>query len=106
MNYLVHSCMYSYYACRAIGFRLPKPLAMFITLSQIAQMIMGFYVTFYSHNHANCRMPNDVSFWGLAMYASYFALFVHFFINAYFGGRRSSAKVNGSSATRKVKKVD
>ena len=58
MNYAVHSCMYSYYAFRAMGIRLPKLLAMFITLSQISQMIMGFYVTYYSYIHADsCRMP-------------------------------------------------
>ncbi|RWS08109.1 elongation of very long chain fatty acids protein 6-like protein, partial [Dinothrombium tinctorium] len=47
MNYMVHSIMYSYYALRAFGFRLPKLLAMSITASQIIQMIIGCYVTYY-----------------------------------------------------------
>lgn len=83
---------------------------MFITLSQISQMIMGLYVTYYSYvNLSSCRMMKDVSLWGLAMYFSYFLLFAQFFVNAYFGkrGKSSSGKhANGSSSTRKVKKVD
>lgn len=106
MNYLVHSCMYSYYACRAAGFRLPKGLAMFITTSQICQMIMGFYVTFYSHLHDDCRMPRDVSRWGLAMYSSYFILFVNFFINAYFVGRSKPGSKDANGSSRKVKKAE
>lgn len=109
MNYLVHSTMYSYYAIRASGIRLPKPLAMLITSSQIAQMVMGFYVTYYSYvNLSSCRMMKDVSLWGMAMYASYFALFANFFIKAYFGkrGKPSGKQANGSSTTRKVKKAD
>jgi len=112
MNYVVHSCMYSYYACRALGFRLPKPLAMFITLSQIAQMMTGFYVTYYSYvNASNCKMPIDVSIWGILMYSSYFILFANFFVNAYFrrGGNKSfSSKTttNGTTSTKKVRKVD
>jgi len=100
MNYVIHSCMYTYYACRAIGIRLPKPLAMLITLSQIAQMIMGFYVTYYSYvNAATCSMPVDVSIYGLLMYGSYFVLFANFFINSYFLSSKSKLKsdVNGNS---------
>lgn len=110
MNYVVHSCMYSYYALRAIGFRLPKPLAMFITLSQLSQMVVGFYVTYYSYIHADtCRMPKNVSVWGLLMYGSYFVLFANFFVSTYFSGRKAStSKVqNGTDkqAPRKVKKA-
>lgn len=74
-------------------------------------MIMGFYVTYYSFvNASTCNMPKDVSFWGLAMYASYFVLFANFFIKSYLSSDRrkaSTKQANGSSSTtRKVKKVD
>ena len=38
------SCMYTYYAVRSIGFRVPKPLAMSITLLQIAQVSIAFFL--------------------------------------------------------------
>ena len=102
--------MYSYYALRAAGIRVPKPLAMLITTSQIVQMIIGLVVTAYSYvNLTSCRMMEDVSLWGMAMYISYFLLFTRFFIKAYFGkrGKAPSGKhANGSSTAKKVKKVD
>ena len=107
MNYLVHSFMYSYYALRALGYRLPKPLAMCITLSQISQMIMGFFVTWYAYMHPdNCQMPKQTANYGLAMYGSYFILFSHFFIRAYYGRsvvKKVSSTTNGS-IKQKVKK--
>nr|XP_044623325.1 elongation of very long chain fatty acids protein 6 isoform X1 [Equus asinus]XP_044623326.1 elongation of very long chain fatty acids protein 6 isoform X1 [Equus asinus] len=39
MNFSVHALMYSYYALRAAGFRVSRKFAMFITLSQITQML-------------------------------------------------------------------
>jgi hypothetical protein len=92
---------------RACGIRLPKQLAMCITLSQISQMVMGFYVTWYAFmNPDNCQMPSETAHYGLAMYGSYFVLFTHFFVRAYYG-RASAAKkeaiVNGSTK-QKVKK--
>lgn len=50
MNYLVHSLMYSYYAARALGYRVPKKIAMVITISQIIQMVVGCYVTYYAYS--------------------------------------------------------
>ena len=39
MNYSVHALMYSYYAVRASRVKVPKPLAMVITLLQLLQMV-------------------------------------------------------------------
>ena len=36
VNFIVHSLMYSYYAVRAAGFRVPRPVAVLITSSQVS----------------------------------------------------------------------
>lgn len=102
MNYVVHSLMYSYYACKALRIPLPKSLAMFITLSQILQMLVGFYVTYYSFiNSENCHKQKEASFFGLLMYGSYFVLFVDFFINVYFNNGKFTKKGNDNSLIQK-----
>ena len=85
--------MYSYYALRAVGVRIPRSLAMMITISQIAQMVMGTYVTFYAYFAKVNGRPCDISFStlyaGIAIYISYFILFAQFFASTYFGGGRA-----------------
>jgi elongation of very long chain fatty acids protein 6 len=44
MNYTVHAAMYTYYACRALRFRIPKWVNIVITSGQISQMIIGIFV--------------------------------------------------------------
>ena len=45
MNYTVHAVMYSYYALKALRFRIPRPIAMVITTLQLIQMIMVGIIT-------------------------------------------------------------
>lgn len=103
MNYFVHSLMYSYYALRALGYRVPKQIAMVITTSQIIQMILGAYVTYYAYQRKlagdNCKIAYSTINWGLIMYSSYFLLFARFFINAYLFSGPAASK-------RSVKKSD
>lgn len=95
MNYLVHAVMYSYYALRAAGFKLSRKFAMFITLTQITQMLMGCVVNYlvYSWMQQGQECPSHMQniVWSSLMYLSYFVLFVQFFLEAYFGKSRSSA---------------
>lgn len=88
MNYSVHAIMYTYYALRALGVRIPRQLAMSITISQIAQMIMGTFVTFYafyakSIKGRSCDISMSTLYFGVAIYISYFVLFAQFFIATY-----------------------
>nr|CCC91522.1 unnamed protein product [Trypanosoma congolense IL3000] len=90
MNYSVHSIMYLYFALAALGYKqVVRPLAPYITLMQIAQMVMGCYVTAFAllelHGEggrgcgaspANMRMQ-------LAMYSSYLYLFSEMFVASY-----------------------
>jgi len=79
--------MYSYYAARALGFRVPKKVAMVITSSQLIQMVIGAYVTYYAFERKLANEPCNISYGtaklALIMYGSYFALFAQFFVNSY-----------------------
>ncbi|EHA99339.1 Elongation of very long chain fatty acids protein 6 [Heterocephalus glaber] len=95
MNYGVHAVMYSYYALRAAGFRVSRKFAMFITLSQITQMLMGCvinYLVFYWMQQDQCYSHFQNIFWSSLMYLSYLVLFCHFFFEAYIGKMRKTAK--------------
>ncbi|XP_072229048.1 very long chain fatty acid elongase 6-like [Leuresthes tenuis] len=98
MNYVVHSLMYTYYAARAAGWRVPRPCAMIITASQILQMAMGLAVlilVYYWRHEVHCpsHMGNIVC--GTLMYLSYLVLFAWFFYNSYL---KDSSRDKGSKA--------
>ena len=79
--------MYTYYACRALGVRIPKRVAMVITGAQIVQMMAGAYVTYYAFerklNNEYCNISYGTARLALIMYGSYLVLFAQFFVNSY-----------------------
>lgn len=85
LNLVVHSIMYSYYAFSSLGYR--PPWAMAVTLCQIAQMVVGMSlaaaVGYYWSQDLPCHQDFNNLVAGLAMYASYFVLFMLFFIHRY-----------------------
>ncbi|XP_027862887.1 elongation of very long chain fatty acids protein 6-like [Xiphophorus couchianus] len=86
MNYTVHALMYSYYATRAAGFRVPRPLAVVITSAQIAQMAMGLTVSGLVYRwmqQGDCPSRMDNITWATLMYLSYLLLFSNFFYQTY-----------------------
>lgn len=100
MNFSVHSLMYSYYAIRAAGYRLPKPIAMSITLSQIIQMIMGCYFVFYALVMKLSGEPCDITpgrlTYAMIMYVTFGVLFINFFIQSYLKPRPKASQVNNN----------
>jgi hypothetical protein len=99
MNYAVHFVMYGYYFLMASR-KLPKWFpAGIVTIAQISQMIVGVVLTvfsgyYYTYPKASsvpvyrplngeCDVKWDNLVAGGVMYASYFALFVHFAIERY-----------------------
>lgn len=111
MNLTVHGVMYTFYALTALGYR-PTTFAMFITMGQIVQMIVGTAVTTYvtidkliwhpvksfdfsltvpewffdPYPHPDggeCHVTSGNALAGLVMYGSYLVLFVLFFISTY-----------------------
>ncbi len=79
MNAVVHALMYCYYAFAACRIFFPFP--QLLTMLQLAQMVVGAVVAVQS---GSC--PEDATlYWaGIAMYSSYFALFLQFFLVKYF----------------------
>ena len=72
-----------------------KKFAIYITLLQLAQMVVGIFVTvravLYQAGGLDCRVNKTNSVLGLAMYSSYFLLFGKLFFENYVL-KRSKAK--------------
>ncbi|CAL8297809.1 unnamed protein product [Merluccius merluccius] len=86
MNFSVHALMYSYYAARAAGLRVPRPLAVLITSAQIGQMAMGVAVSALVYRWmqtGDCHSYLDNIVWAALMYLSYLVLFSQFFYQTY-----------------------
>lgn len=49
MNFTVHSLMYSYYALRAMNYKVPRYVAMLITTLQLSQMVAGCAVNLWAY---------------------------------------------------------
>jgi elongation of very long chain fatty acids protein 6 len=115
MNYFVHSIMYMYYAVRASGiYRPPKWVNLFITSLQLVQMVCGtagmLYILtgmLYTPDFY-CDGVTETSYgypgWALAMYGSYFILFLYFFYNSYIkkDSTRDRPASNGINDRRKT----
>ncbi|XP_076825406.1 very long chain fatty acid elongase 6-like [Clavelina lepadiformis] len=94
-NYAIHSLMYSYYAFRAAGIKLPRALAVVITGCQIAQMIIGCAVMYgivVWGDEYGCSSSPIHKISGSVMYASYLALFANFFYKTYIVGKKAKQK--------------
>lgn len=87
MNFIVHSMMYSYYAFRALRYRVPRWVAMVITSLQLVQMIVGCVVNYmaytFKQNGMECGVSDTNLKLSLIMYTSYFVLFARFFYHTY-----------------------
>jgi len=87
MNFLVHSVMYSYYIVKASGVRMPKGVALSVTVLQLLQFAAGFMVVMRSvwlfSNGTVCNTNVFNSMLGTIIYFSYFILFGNFFYHRY-----------------------
>jgi len=105
MNYMVHSLMYSYYACKALRWRVPRFISMVITTMQISQMFIGLLVNMWTlqqkQNGLPCLVSDDNIKASLVMYGSYFVLFCKFFYDSYVA-KRNAKFASASSATAKI----
>ncbi|KAG5195659.1 hypothetical protein JEQ12_011954 [Ovis aries] len=90
----VLSVMYSYYALRAAGFRVSRKFAVFITLSQIIQRLIGCvtnYLVSQWMQREQCHSHFQNISWSSLMYLSYFVLFCLFFFEAYIRSKMREA---------------
>ena len=82
--------MYGYYAATTTGWR-NRAVAFFITIGQIAQMVVG--VGLLAYKTANCDIvyTANVAF-GWVIYGSYLVLFVNYFVGRYFKKKADKKK--------------
>ena len=90
MNYTVHAIMYAYFGATQAGEgpkNFAKKFSMLITTLQLTQMVFGIAVTvssvIYHWQGRPCYVSLVNSILGLAMYASYFVLFLQLFLSHY-----------------------
>ncbi|KAI1280448.1 Elongation of long chain fatty acids protein 6 [Halotydeus destructor] len=86
VNFSVHSVMYSYYAIRATGIRLPKQIAMSITTIQCVQMFLCAFLIGRGL-YLQCDQNYTATGLGFLQYVIYAALFSNYFIQSYFGSK-------------------
>lgn len=105
VNAFVHSIMYFYFFLTSTGRR--PSWGKLVTIIQLTQMVIGISIsvcwTIYYFTEENCPMlhPNAYMLSSLALYGSYFALFLNFYIQRY--GKKSSGG-NKSATTTTPKK--
>merc|ERR1712066_979591 len=82
------------------------PYAILITLAQLAQMLVGMFVTIkavmYQDEGLECHVNKTNSILGLAMYFSYFLLFFKLFIENYVTQTRKAPAKGPRSLSRKI----
>lgn len=87
VNTFVHSIMYFYFYLTSIGKR--PSWGRLVTLIQLTQMLVGITIssvwTYYFVTGTLCPMdhPYQYMIFTFLLYASYFALFLHFYLNRY-----------------------
>ena len=90
MNYAVHCVMYGYYFLMAARIKPKAFKAVYITIAQISQMVVGVGVTaigcylLWIKQVESCFLSNDNNVAALIMYGSYLFLFLEFFLQRYF----------------------
>ena len=87
LNYFVHSVMYTYYTIRACGYKLSSRIMQLVTGLQLSQFVVGILANLLAFRlqalGEDCGLSDPVFYFGLAMYGSYFVLFVNFFYQRY-----------------------
>lgn len=92
MNSAVHCMMYWYYYLAACGKRVSWAQA--VTVLQLAQMVVGVVIasmwTYYYLTGATCHCSYPVAYilFSIALYGSYFILFLQFYLDRYLNRRR------------------
>ena len=118
MNYFVHSLMYTYYALRAMRFKVPRFVNKVLTTLQLCQMFVGFCIAIYLRNVMESGIPCATNWmaikYSFLMYVSYFILFAKFFYDTYIKPKNTDLKKsatngitsNGVAASKVSSKYD
>lgn len=111
MNYSIHTLMYTYFALRAVGVRLPRWLQMTITLAQIVQMVVGaigierslwwHLVESGDLSKPKCSISLSAAISGVCLYLLYFGLFINFFYQAYVRKPSNQSKLDSNESFKR-----
>jgi elongation of very long chain fatty acids protein 6 len=106
MNAIIHSFMYFYYFLMSIGY---KPTwAKLLTIGQISQMVIGTFINLYwiylywTGTDCSCLNPRALFISCAVMYASYFWLFLMFYLKRY-NSPRTDTRGSKPIADSKIK---
>jgi len=105
VNTFVHTIMYFYYFLAVCGSR--PTWGKFVTIIQLTQMIAGITISsFWSYYYLSgvlCPMahPHAYMFSTLALYASYFILFLNFYLQRYVFSKSRPTAGKGKQPTKK-----
>uniref|UniRef100_A0A183CG29 Elongation of very long chain fatty acids protein n=1 Tax=Globodera pallida TaxID=36090 RepID=A0A183CG29_GLOPA len=88
MNFFAHSLMYSYYALNSLGYKMPRWLAMAVTIVQTTQMLCGVAITavvfkLKVFDGARCQQSMGNLYLAIFLYSTFAVLFIKFFYAAY-----------------------
>lgn len=87
MNFACHSLLYCYYTLKSLSFKISKSIAMLITLFEIIQMLIGFYINLMAYsfklNGSPCDISMSVAQTGFILYSLFFILFCNYFIRSF-----------------------
>lgn len=104
INAMVHSVMYGYYFLMAVKMKPKWMNAIWITVAQIIQMVIGVSVSlvsfYYYKFDEGCDLQPGTLIAAFFMYGSYLYLFAAFFFNRYVRGNKN-AKFAGESVNKK-----
>ena len=86
-NVLVHVCMYSYLALKAMKAPMPKAAAMAITILELIQLVFSIFINIAGYlmklgNDECCIFDQSIVVFAF-LYLSYLLLFTNFFIKSY-----------------------
>lgn len=87
MNYGAHSVMYTYYAVKGSGYRVPLSISQCVTTLQMSQFFFGLgcnlYAVYLKANGYDCALGTNIALISFIMYGSYSVLFANFFYHRY-----------------------
>lgn len=91
MNFSVHAVMYTYFAVRAAGIRIPSLISKCVTIFQLSQMLIALLVNFVSYRSysagEDCDFEVSVFYLTMVIYGSYAFLFARFFYLRYIANK-------------------
>ncbi|XP_074602548.1 putative fatty acid elongase 4 [Brevipalpus obovatus] len=98
INSLIHTVMYTYYGLRALGYKVPRQLAMALTTAQIVQMIIGMILAMKAihYRYMGCLESSSylIDIYAILMFAFYTIMFGKYFFSTYINSSVRRSKVN------------